>query len=146
MGFKPTALILSNGSVPFTGDPNLSGHNLANTGRIAQTPTSFTWVTGAASINVAIKNDFVAGNTLTQNSTLTLTGGVDGCQGTIYVKQDGTGTWTLGFTVAGRTTLREDGAADSNPKTGAGALTGYVYDFKTIAGTAYVIISRLMLS
>jgi len=149
MGFKSSVLadfVVTSGDRPFTGAQSLGGNNLTNTGRIEQTPTAFSWTAGAASISVAVKNDFVSSDSLTQNSTLTLTDGTDGCQGTIYVKQDATGGWTLDFVVAGRTILREDGAADSNPKTDPDSLTGYVYDFKTVAGTAYVIISRLMLS
>jgi hypothetical protein len=72
--------------------------------------------------------------------------GVDGCQGTLYVKQDATGGRMLSFSVAGRTILREAGAMDSNPQPMANTVTGYAYDFKTIGGTAYVIVERFFLS
>jgi hypothetical protein len=75
-----------------------------------------------------------------------LSNGVEGAQGNIYVKQDATGGRGLGFVVPGRTILREAGAMDSNPQPGANTVTGYAYDFKTIAGTAYVIIARYFLS
>lgn len=110
------------------------------------TPTNFAWSSNAATLDVANGGNFVATNTLTGNSTLTLSNGVDGAQGDIYVKQDGTGGRTMGFTVSGRTILRETGSADSNPQTAANSLTGYTYEFRTINSTAYVVIQRFLVS
>lgn len=120
--------------------------SLVNAGLVQGAPTAFAWASGVASLDVSLRNDFVATNVLSANSVLTLIGGYDGCQGSIYVKQDGTGSRTLSFTVSGRTILREEASADSNPQTAANSLTGYAYDFKTIAGTAYVIIERFRLT
>lgn len=113
---------------------------------IQATPQNYTFSANAATLDVSTRNDFIPTNTLTGNSTITLTNGVDGCQGTIYVKQDATGSRTLSFSVSGRTILREQGSADSNPQAAANTVTGYSYDFKTIAGTAYVVIERFMLT
>lgn len=114
--------------------------------QIQAAPTSFAIVAGAASLDVSTRNDFAASGALVANTTLTLTGGVDGAQGVIYVKQDGTGSRTLGFTVAGRTILREVGSTDSNPQAAINTVTGYAYNFTTIAGTAYVVIERFYLT
>lgn len=131
---------------PLTAHLDCGAFNVTNAGLIHGAPMAFAWDGGVATVDVSARNDFAASNTLTVNSVLTLIGGIDGCQGTIYVKQDGTGSRTLSFTVSGRTVLREESAADSNPQAGANALTGYSYDYKTIAGTAYVIVERFKLT
>lgn len=125
------------------GPPGVAG---GLTELIQAEPQSYAFASNAATLDVSTRNDFVPTNTLTGNSTITLANGVDGCQGTVYVKQDATGSRTLSFTVAGRTILREQGSADSNPQAAANSVTGYSYDYKTIAGTAYVIIERFMLT
>ncbi|HMI93400.1 MAG TPA: hypothetical protein VK509_18640 [Polyangiales bacterium] len=141
-----SALVARDGSRALTGALDAGGHNLTNIGAVFEAPTAFAWASNAAAIDVSSKNDFVASAALTGNSTLTLNNGVDGCQGTVYVKQDATGGRTLGFVVPGRTILREAGAMDSNPQPMPNTVTGYAYDFKTIGGTAYAIVERFFLT
>jgi hypothetical protein len=141
-----SALVARDGSRPLTGSLDAGGFNINNVGAVLEAPSSFAWLANAATIDVSNKNDFCPSGALTGNSTITLSNGVDGCQGTIYVKQDATGSRGLGFVVPGRTILREAGAMDSNPQPGANTVTGYAYDFKTIAGTAYVIVARFFLT
>jgi len=141
-----SALVARDGSRALTGALDAGGHNLTNIGAVFEAPTAFAWSGNAAAIDVSSKNDFVASAALTGNSTLTLNNGIDGCQGTVYVKQDATGGRTLGFVVPGRTILREAGAIDSNPQPMANTVTGYAYDFKTIGGTAYAIVERFFLT
>jgi len=106
----------------------------------------FTWAAGAASINVATARVFAATNALAANSVLTLTGGVDGSNGVIAVKHDGTTTvYTLGFTVAGRTIRRDLNVPDTNPLALANAETEYHYLFYTLAGVAYCRIFKAYL-
>jgi hypothetical protein len=141
-----SALVARDGSRALTGALDAGGHNLTNIGAVFEAPTAFAWASDAATIDVSNKNDFVASAALTGNCTLTLSNGVDGCQGTVYVKQDAIGSRTLGFVVPGRTILREAGAIDSNPQPMANTVTGYAYDFKTIGGTAYAIVERFFLT
>ena len=141
-----SGLLACDGSRALSGALNLGGNNLTNVGAVFEQPIAFAWAGNAATIDVSVKNDFVASGTLTGNSTITLTNGSDGCQGTVYVKQDATGGRGLGFVVPGRTILREAGAMDSNPQQSPNTVTGYAYDFKTIGGTAYVIVERFFLT
>lgn len=106
---------------------------------------SFTWSSNAASLNTSAGGDFTATNTLTGNSTLTLTSGVDGAQGLIYVKQDSTGGRTITFSIAGRTILRDANSIDDNPESTASSLTVYSYHYVTVAGTACTRITRVFL-
>lgn len=109
------------------------------------TQAAFTITSGAATLNVGAYNDHIASNTLSQGTTLTLSGGIDGSQGTIYVKQNATGGWTLAFSVAGRTILRGAGITDDNAQSGANTVTSYHYQYLTIASTPYVRITRVYL-
>lgn len=144
---RQNMIALQNAKVsPLTAPLDCAGYNLTSAGLIQGAPQTFAWASNAASIDVSTCNDFAASNTLTGNSALTLLNGIDGCQGTIYVKQDGTGSRTLSFTVSGRTILRDESATDSNPQSAANTLTCYSYDFKTIAGTAYIVIVRAKLT
>lgn len=93
--------------------------------------STFTWAAGAASINVANARDFVATNLLTQDSTLTLTGGTDGCFGQIYVQQDATGGRNLTFVVAGRTQSLDLQVVNTKPLQTASSKTKYQYYFYT---------------
>lgn len=113
---------------------------------IQSAPSSFTFTANAATLDVSTRNDWACTNTLTADSTITLTNGIDGCQGVLFVQQDGTGGWGLTFTVSGRTILREGGASDSDPQATASSLTGYAYLYTTINSTAYVIIERFPLT
>lgn len=108
--------------------------------------TGFAWASNVASIDVSLANAFAATNTLTGNSTLTLTGGADGMNGVIFVKQDGTGSRTLGFTVSGRTVYRDVGVPDTNPFPAASSITMYQYFFVTVDSTAIVVINKLPIS
>jgi hypothetical protein len=119
-----------------TGQPGTVAFNAAN---------SFTWSSNAATLNTAGGGDFTATNTLTGNSTLTLTNGVDGAQGLVYVKQDATGGRTITFTITGRTILRDANSVDDNPESTANSLTVYSYHYVTVAGTACTRITRVFL-
>ncbi len=107
--------------------------------------TGFAWSANAATIDVSAAKNFAATNTLTGNSTLTLSNGADGMNGVIHVKQDGTGSRTLAFTIAGRTVLKDLNVADTNPLVTANSITEYHYYFVTIAGTAYCRIFKVFL-
>jgi hypothetical protein len=112
--------------------------------RLTAAPMQFVWVSGATTLDVSQADEFV-GAPLTQNSTLMLTGGFEGASGTLYVQQDGTGGYTLNVLVSGRTLLREDPSASSDPDPGASRITRYRYRFVTIGGTPYVVLERLVL-
>ena len=107
-------------------------------------PTNFTWVANAASIDVSLARDFRATNTLGGNSALTMTNGVDGCYGLIYVQQDGTGNRTLAFTIAGRTIIGDLNVPNPPPPLGtANSQTVYQYSYYTSpAGVACVFLTR----
>jgi len=108
--------------------------------------TAFAWATNAASIAVAgFGAVWAASNTLTGNSTLTLTGGVDGVMLRVYVKQDATGSRTLTLSIAGRTILRDSGVSDDNPAAGVNAVTAYEIEFLTIIATASVRVRKMPL-
>lgn len=113
---------------------------------IADPATAFAWSSNAASLNVAAGHNFAASNTLTGNSTLTLAGGVDGCQGMIFVKQDATGGRTLAFTIAGRTVRKDLNVPDTNPLATANAETVYQYFYYTLAGTPCVMLNKVYLA
>jgi len=107
---------------------------------------TFAWATNAASIAVAgVGGVWAASNNLTGNSTLTLTGGVDGVRLSLYVKQDGTGSRTLTLSIAGRTIRRDTGITDDNPASGINLITAYEIEFATIVGTASVRIKKMPL-
>jgi hypothetical protein len=120
-----------------TDDPTHTKVDLTFAETVADAATAFAWVSNAASIDMGAAHNFVASNTLTGNSTLTITGGVDGSYGVVQVKQDGTGSRTLGFSVAGRTQLRDLNTPDTNPRPTPNSLTEYHIYFSTVAGTAY---------
>lgn len=105
--------------------------------------TSGTFTAGAATLDTSASLDFTA--RLTQNSTLTLTNGVDGRRGKVYVVQDTTGAWDLDFTASGRALLLEEGVDNTAPGAAAAANTVFDYDYQTINGTAYLVIRRTVL-
>jgi hypothetical protein len=107
---------------------------------------AFAWATNAASIAVAgVGGVWAASNNLTGNSTLTITGGVDGVRLSLYVKQDGTGSRTLTLSIAGRTIRRDTGISDDNPAAGINLITAYEIEFATIVGTASVRVRKMPL-
>jgi hypothetical protein len=112
------------------------------TGSVANAATNFTWSSNTATIDVSLANHFVSTNTMTGSSTLTLSNGVDGCRGKIYVKQDGTGSRTLSFTISGRTVLKGLNVTDTNPQIAANSYTVYEYSYETIVSTAVVVLLK----
>lgn len=128
-----SSLLLWSGSawVPFNG---------------ANTLSTFAWASGAATLSVGSGGDFAASNALGSANVLTLSGGLDGAQGLIYVKQDGTGSRTMTFTVSGRTIIRDANSVDDTPQSAANSITVYSYHFVTIVATAYVRITRVFLA
>jgi hypothetical protein len=109
---------------------------------LVKAPVPFQWSAGAATADLAAGRDFAASVVLTQNSTLTLSNGYEGAEGTIFVEQDAVGGWTMTVMADGRSTLREDPFTDDNPAAGPGEITRYHYTFVTIAGTPYVVLER----
>lgn len=107
-------------------------------------PTNFTWAANIATIDVSLARDFRATNTMGGNSTLTLSNGVDGCFGLIYVQQDGAGNRTLAFTIAGRTIIGDLNVPNPPPPLGtANSQTVYQYSYYTSpAGVACVFLTR----
>lgn len=114
-------------------------------GAIADPATNFAWSSNTATVDVSLAHNFTATNTLTGNSTITLSNGVDGCNGLIYVKQDGTGNRTLTFTISGRTVIRDLNTPDTNPLGAANSITVYQYYYVTIASTASVMLTKAFL-
>jgi hypothetical protein len=108
--------------------------------------TAFAWASNAATLSLLTSKNWAASNTLTGNSTITITNGVEGDYGTIYVRQDGTGTRTLTFTVAGRTILRDANAIDDNPQSFNSTITAYNYQFVTMTGGVYIRITKVFLA
>lgn len=101
----------------------------------------------SASLNLdtSTKNDFAIG-VLTGNLAITLTNPAAGRQGTIWVKQDATGSRTVSFTVSGYTVVKDTLAPDLNPQAGANTLTQYSYSMFTIGGTNYCQVAKSFLS
>jgi hypothetical protein len=98
----------------------------------------------ALNLDVAAANDHEIGS-LTGHIALTLTNGIDGCSGTIMVKQAGPGSYTCSFAAAGRTVMRDTLTASIQPATAVGAVTLYAYYYATVGGTAYLIIAAACL-
>ncbi len=113
---------------------------------MTRSPQPFEWSGGAATLDLVAARDFAASNTLSENSTLTLSNGYDGAEGTIYVQQDAAGGHTVTVVAPGRTILREDPFVDDNPAPGAFEHTRYHYTFMTIAGDPYVVFERAYLT
>lgn len=108
--------------------------------------TQFAWTAGAATLSLLTSKNWANSATMIANCTLTITNGVEGDYGVIYVKQDGTGSRTLAFTIAGRTILRDANSVDDQPQSSNSAITAYHYQFVTISGTAYVRLTKVFLS
>jgi hypothetical protein len=108
--------------------------------------TAFAFASNAATLSLLTSKNWAASNTLTGNSTITITNGAEGDYGTIYVRQDGTGGRTLTFTVAGRTILRDANAIDDNPQSFNSTITAYNYQFVTMVGGVYVRITKVFLA
>jgi hypothetical protein len=104
-------------------------------------------VTYAASLtlDVAANNDFALG-ALTANLTLAFANAAPGRQGTIAVRQDGTGSRTVTFTApSGYTLVRDLLVADLQPQAAASTLTLYSYVMFAIATNNFLAISKTML-
>ena len=91
----------------------------------------FTIAAGAASLDVSARNDFAATNAVTQATALTLMEGQDGDQGSVHLKQDGTG-YAVTFAAAGRTVVYMEGAVPTT----ASKQIDCSYKFVTVAGVA----------
>ncbi len=98
-------------------------------------------VGGAVDVNVAATNTHKL-TQLVADTALTFINGIDGLQGTITVRQDGTGGRTLSFAAAGRTVLKDVSAADLNPQAALDSVTMYAYSFGTVDGLAYVMVAK----
>jgi len=96
-------------------------------------------------LDLAKARDFALGSPLTVDTALTLLNGVDGCEGSVVVQQDGVGAHLLTVAADGRTVLRADPAADDNPAPGAGKLTRYRYLYLTVSDVPYLIFERTYL-
>lgn len=116
---------------------------IAASGGPSETPVGFAFAANAASLDVSVARNYAATNTLTGNSTITLTNGTEGSWGTILVRQDATGSRTLTFTVAGRTQYRDLGVPDTTPYPAANGFTYYQYYFVTVNSVAQVIINKI---
>lgn len=128
------------------GPPGPAGTNGSNGSNGGSTLTTYTLSSNAATLDIAAANDFAPTNTMGGNTTLTLSNGADGSQGTIYVKQDGTGGRTLTFSVASRTIIRDANSSDDNPQSGANSQTAYSYHFYTAVSTAYIRITKVFIA
>lgn len=128
------------------GDLDANTWNVTDVGALNLTPVGFRWVAGAAALDVSLYSYWTAANRLTQDVTLTLTGGEDGMSGGLVVRQDGTGGWDLDLVVSGRVILREFSATDSDPQAGANSITQYSYSYFTLAGQPTVLVARSYLT
>lgn len=109
-------------------------------------PVGFSWLSGAASINVSESPDFVADDMLTQDSTLTLLDGYDGAQGTIIVEQDAVGGWSLAFDADGRTLRYVDPLVDAAVNGAPDSTTLYRYMYMTLDDIPQLVIERVLLT
>ena len=107
-------------------------------------PVDIEWDAGAASHDVSKATCAVLG-ALTQNSTLLLTGGFDGAEGTLYAIQDSTGGWTLSITAEDRLAMFEAPAVNTDPDPTPDAVTRYRYRFVTLGGDPTVVFSKVVL-
>lgn len=112
---------------------------------LTSAPAEFTFTDGDATISASAARAFVPTAALDQNSSLTLTDGIDGMKGSFWVQQDATGGRTLAVVADGRTILRLDPDTDDDPEPAANRITAYDYEFATIAGTAYLILAKTTL-
>ena len=109
-------------------------------------PTTFLWNPDVATIDVSSGGLFAAELSLSDDSTLILSGGEDGVEGSIFVVQDALGGRALTITANGRTTLRLDGDTDDNPNPDPDSVTRYDFVFINIEGTEYVVLEKRFLS
>jgi hypothetical protein len=108
--------------------------------------TQFAWASNAATLSLLTSKNWAASVMMGANCTITITNGVEGDYGTIYVRQDGPGAHTITFTVTGRTLLRDANAIDDNPQSFNGTMTAYNYHFVTITGQTYCRLTKVFLS
>jgi hypothetical protein len=112
-----------------------------------ETPTALTF-SGSISLDSSAKNDFTVG-ALTANTTITFLNAANGRQGTIWVKQGGSGSYTITFaldaSLSSWTILKDQLAGNTNPQTTVGSVTLYSYAMVTVAGSNYVYISKAFL-
>lgn len=103
------------------------------TGRLGTTNAPFTVTGGAASLNVALSNDFAQTDVIDAITALTLTNGVDGDCGTIHCVQDETG-YAITIVAAGRTVVYMGDAIPDTPS----AAVDISYKFVTVNSVAQV--------
>lgn len=147
--------IVSDGANWFTSSRQpLIGSGLATTlgpttvDCILETPTLLTG-TGSVNVDTSTKNDFLI--VLGGSTTLNFTAFAAGRQGNIMVKQDGTGSRSLAWTVAGAssptgfTLVKDTSLSDLNPQTAANSVTVYSYAMFALGGTNYLQLSKSLL-
>jgi hypothetical protein len=113
---------------------------------LTSAPLNYEWFSGAASLDTGGSEDFVPTGPLTQNSSLTLYGGQDGCAGTIFVQQDAVGGWTLSVTALGRIIVRESPLLTDDPDPAPNVITRYEYRYATISGEPVLLLQRTVLA
>jgi hypothetical protein len=108
------------------------------------TPLAVTFAS-SLTLDVSLNSDFAIG-ALTANLTIAFANAAAGRQGTIGVRQDGTGSRIITFTApSGFTLVRDLLVTDLQPQITASTLTLYSYLMFAIAGNSFLALSKTML-
>jgi hypothetical protein len=116
------------------------------TGALRGTPGTTTYAS-TRTLDIATNNDFVFTDVWTGDIEITLSNGGDGSQGMIFAQQDGDGDHAVTIVDSGRTVLMDAGldALNSDEMLAPNAVFAIGYYRVTIGGTAYTILSLLVL-
>ncbi len=79
---------------------------------------------------------------LTGDVSLLFANLVAGCTGTVWVKQDGTGGWRVGFATPAGWVVNQDVSGDLAATLSANAITRYMYAAVAVDGVGYLDIDR----
>jgi hypothetical protein len=99
----------------------------------------------SVSLNTAVSNDFIIG-ALTGSISISFANAAIGRQGSIYVKQDGSGGRSVTIIAPSTyTIIKDSNISDLSASTGANTITCYAYIMVAIAGSNYLQIAKSLL-
>lgn len=119
-----------------------------NAQNLFSSPTTLTW-SSSLSVDALGCNDYRC--VLAGNTAVTFTRCIDGYAGTFYVKQNGTGNYTVSFAATAYpsgsvTVVKDTSLSDLNPNPAANSITMYAYNCVALGGTLYVHVAKSYLA
>lgn len=126
----------------------LAAGQAASVGRLTvdavlEVPTNIAYA-AAVTLDAAVKNDYAIG-VLTGPCAITWSNPAAGRQGTVAVRQDGTGSRAVTLTAPGGWTLMRDSVlADLAAAQAANAITLYTWAFVAVGGAQVLLCSKLV--